>query len=63
MVIVSVVISMMFALKFDKGLIGTLTGDPDLGNLFDIQGAAVRVIRCPQGSFEVLKQYAAGLTA
>ena len=48
--------------KFDKGLIGTLTGDPDLGNLFDIQGAAVRVIRCPPSSFDVLKQYAAGLS-
>ena len=53
---------MMFALKFDKGLIGTLTGDSDLGNLFDIQGAAVRVIRCPPSSFDVLKQYAAGLS-
>jgi hypothetical protein len=54
---------MMFALKFDKGLIETLTGDADLGNLFDIQGAAVRVFRCPKSSFDVLKQYAAGLTA
>jgi hypothetical protein len=54
---------MMFALKFDEGLIGTLTGDPDLGKLFDIQGAAVRVIRCPLTSFDVLKKYAAGLAA
>ena len=54
---------MMFALKFDEGLIGTLTGDADLGKLFDIQGAAVRVIRCPQSSFDVLKKYAAGLAA
>ena len=53
----------MFALKFDKGLIGTLTGDEDLGNLFDIQGAAVRVLRCPKGSYEVLQKYAAGLAA
>jgi hypothetical protein len=52
---------MMFALKFDKGLIESLTGDKDLGSLFDIQGAAVRVIRCPKSSFDVLKQYAAGL--
>lgn len=54
---------MMFALKFDEGLIGTLTGDADLGKLFDIQGAAVRVIRCPPSSFDVLKKYAAGLAA
>jgi hypothetical protein len=54
---------LMFALKFDKGLIGTLTGDEDLGNLFDIQGAAVRVLRCPKGSYEVLQKYAAGLAA
>lgn len=54
---------MMFALKFDKGLIETLTGDKDLGSLFDIQGAAVRVMRCEKNSFDVLKQYAAGLLA
>lgn len=54
---------MMFALKFDKGLIESLTGDADLGNLFDIQGAAVRVLRCPASSFDVLKKYAAGLSA
>lgn len=54
---------MMFAINFKEGLIKTLTGDPDLEKLFTIQGAAVRVIRCPKGSFDVLKQYAAGLSA
>lgn len=53
---------MMFALKFEEGLIGKLTEEPELGKLFDVQGAAVRVIRCPPSSFDVLKQYAAGLS-
>jgi hypothetical protein len=52
---------MVFAIKFEEGLIGSLTGEPELGALFDIQGASVRVLRCPQNSFDVLKQYAAGL--
>jgi hypothetical protein len=52
---------MVFAIKFEEGLIGSLTGEPELGALFDIQGASVRVLRCPQTSFDVLKQYAAGL--
>jgi len=54
---------MMFAVTFKEGLIKTLTGDDDLEKLFTIQGAAVRIIRCPKSSFDVLKQYAAGLTA
>jgi len=54
---------MIFAIKFEGGLIKTLTGDDDLENLFSIQGASVRVFRCLKGSFEVLKQYAAGLAA
>jgi hypothetical protein len=53
---------MMFALKFDKGLIGTLTESEDLGNLFDIQGAAVRVLRCSEESFGVLQDYSAELS-
>ena len=54
---------MMFAIKFEKGLIESLTGDKDLGALFDIQGASVRVLRCPEKSFDVLKKYVAGLEA
>lgn len=52
---------MMFALKFEEGLIASLTGDADLGALFDVKGASVRVLRCSEKSFDVLKQYAAGL--
>ena len=54
---------MMFALKFDKGLIASLTGDEDLGNLFDVKGASVRVIKCPKESYDVLQQYVAELEA
>ncbi len=60
---------MMFALEFKKGLITSLIseeGKPDesFEKLFDIKGAAVRVIKCPnKDSFEVLKDYAAGLSA
>ena len=53
---------MMFQLKFDQGLIKTLTKDDDLANLFDIQGASVRVFRCAKESFPVLEQYAAELS-
>ena len=52
---------MMFALKFEEGLIASLTGDEDLGKLFDLKGAALRVIRCDEKNFNILKQYAAGL--
>jgi hypothetical protein len=52
---------MMFALKFEEGLITSLTHDEDLGKLFDVKGAAVRVLRCPENAFDILKQYAAGL--
>ncbi len=52
---------LMFALKFEEGLIASLTGDADLGALFDIKGASVRLLRCAESSFDVLKQYAAGL--
>ena len=54
---------MMFALKFDKGLLTSLVGD-DLGALFDIKGAAVRVLRCPdKDSLAALQKYAADLSA
>ena len=54
---------MMFALKFETGLIASLTGDEDLGALFDIKGASVRVLKCPKDSYDVLKQYVAELEA
>lgn len=54
---------MMFALKFDQGLIKTLTGDEALGKLFDVQGASVRILRCPANAFSVLQQYVAELSA
>jgi hypothetical protein len=50
---------MMFELKFSEGLIGALTGDADLGNLFDITGASLRVLRCRDSSKKILEEYAA----
>ncbi|MDL1973960.1 MAG: hypothetical protein LWX55_04095 [Deltaproteobacteria bacterium] len=52
---------MMFGLKLDKGLIESLTGDKDIGNLFDVKSVALKVLRCEKDSFDILKQYAAGL--
>ena len=52
---------MMFAIQFDKGLIASLTGDAGLGEMFDVKGGSVRVLRCPAASFEVLENYAAEL--
>ena len=53
---------MMFELKLKGGLIESVTGDEDLGALFDIQGASVRVFRCPEKSFPVLEKYCAELS-
>ena len=52
---------LMFALKLDNGLIADLTGDKDLGALFDVKGASVRLLKCSESSFDVLEKYAAGL--
>jgi hypothetical protein len=54
---------MMFAIQFDKGLIASLTGDADLGEMFDVKGGSVRVLRCPATSFDVLEKYAAELSS
>lgn len=53
---------MMFALKIEDGLIASVTDDEHLGKLFDIQGASVRVFRCPETSFPVLEKYCAELS-
>jgi pimeloyl-ACP methyl ester carboxylesterase len=45
--------------QFSEGLIGALTGDADLGNLFDITGASLRVLRCRDSSKKILEEYAA----
>ena len=54
---------MMFALTVQDGLIKTLTGDDALGKLFDVQGASVRILRCPATSYSVLQDYVTELTA
>lgn len=56
------VVLMIFAIKFDQGLIKSLTGDEALGKLFDVKGASVRVIKSPKASFSVLQKYAASLS-
>jgi hypothetical protein len=54
---------MMFSLSFkNAGLIESLSGDKDLGDLFDITGASVRIFRCPAESFKVLEDYAKSLS-
>jgi len=54
---------MMFQVMVQDGLIASLTGDDALGKLFDVQGASVRIIRCPKTSYSVLQDYVAELTA
>ncbi|WP_291986658.1 hypothetical protein [Candidatus Accumulibacter sp. ACC007] len=49
---------MMFELKFNDGLIGALTEDEDLGKLFEISGASLRVLRCRDSSKTILEEYA-----
>jgi hypothetical protein len=53
---------MMFTLQFNKGLIASLTGDSDIGDLFDIEGVSARVFRCSEDKFPALQKYAAELS-
>jgi hypothetical protein len=58
---------MQFALNFAKegeegGLIGNLTGDNDLSEMFDITGLSLRVLRCDKDNVEVLQNYVDGLS-
>jgi hypothetical protein len=57
---------MMFEVSFDKqdkkGLIHALTGDEDLGSLFEVKGASLRLMRCSKEGLEELKKYAAELS-
>ena len=48
---------MMFSINFDKGLIRSLTNEEHLGDLFDITGGSVRVVRCPLDKTGTLKDY------
>ena len=66
------IVLMMFTLTFKTGLISSLISpdakkeedkDTSFEKLFDIKGVAVRVIKCPEKSFNVLERYVAGLSA
>ena len=50
---------MMFAVDFNEGLMGALTGDKDLAQLFEISGASLRVLRCGPDSKKRLEEYVA----
>lgn len=52
---------MMFEVKVVGGLIGSLTGDQDLGALFDVNSVMVRVLRCPASKRDVLVEYVRSL--
>jgi hypothetical protein len=52
---------MVFEVKVDGGLIGTLTKDKDLGALFDVNSIMVRVLRCPSSKRQVLEDYVRSL--
>jgi hypothetical protein len=53
---------MVFALDLSKGLLTDLVGK-ELGDLFDIHGASVRVLRCPdEGALQTLQKYCASLS-
>ena len=54
---------LMFAIRFKTGLIKALTGDEDLGTLFEVKSASVRVFKCPEDSKKVIEDYVAELTA
>jgi len=53
---------MVFALDLTKGVFTDLVGK-DLGDLFDIHGASVRVLRCPDAdALQTLQKYCASLS-
>ena len=47
--------------KQKGGLIGALSGDSELSELFDIKGISVRVVKCKKADFKVLQDYAKAL--
>ena len=65
---------MQFALNFTQadadaanndssgGLIGSLTGDPDLSQMFDITSLSLRALQCGKDNVEVLQNYVDGLS-
>lgn len=58
------VMLMMFELKFEKGLISSLTETEGLDDLFELKGVQVRVLKCPdKKSFNLLEDYVARLSA
>jgi hypothetical protein len=53
---------MVFQLNFEKGLLTDLGGE-EVGNLFDIHGASLRVLRVPNDqALETLEEYCAALS-
>ena len=56
-------ILIMFTIQFDKGIIGALTDNESLSNLFDITGGSIRVIRCPGNRRGDLEKYVQMLQA
>ncbi len=57
------VVLTIFTLRSETGLIATLTGDANLGNLFELKGAAMRLSKCPKASINVLEKYVTSLAA
>ena len=58
------VMLMMFELKFEKGLISSLTETDGIDELFELKGVQVRVLKCPdKKSFKLLEDYVARLSA
>jgi hypothetical protein len=54
---------MSFAIKNETGIIGSLTGDADLGDLFDVVGVSLRIVKCPQERLPELQAYVKDLLA
>jgi hypothetical protein len=51
--------------KFKKsgGLIGSLTGDPDLSELFEVTSLSLRVLQCDKADVETLQKYIDAVSA
>lgn len=54
---------MSFSISNKKGLIGSLTGDDDLSELFDVVGVSLRIVKCSEERLPELQRYVDDLLA
>lgn len=54
---------MSFEVKFEKGIISSLTGDDSMAELFDVKKVSLRVLRCLESDLPILQNYVRELSS